>query len=35
MAVIRMLSVVMFKDLTIAPAKLDMLEMAKIVLESK
>jgi len=30
-----MLSVVMFKDLTIAPAKLDMLEMAKVVLVSE
>jgi len=27
-----MLSAVMFKDLTIAPAKLDILEMAKVVL---
>ena len=35
MAVIRMLSVIMFKDLTIAPAKLDMLEMAKAVLVSE
>ena len=35
MVVIRMLSVVMFKDLTIAPANLDMLEMANIVLVSE